>query len=452
MKFNRFIALYRNLVENKKLSPPDELWDNVSEQLSKENPSVKLNDNDALFDDIQNHLDLEDSWQEISFNLDIDEVWDSIDAELSKKDKKRRLIWPVSISAAAGVLLLLSLWLSHHLIQPEFNPETFSENREEQKQEQQKPDKVNENNSRTLKGIEKQNSIPKSESTKTLVSTILFAKEEGKSRIFTSQQILKFQNETIGLPVSLDTSKNNMPIILPNKRIKVENPLLAAYELEVPKSDSKQPIPETRKINLKNWSIGLNGAVKNTWMLNQKTLAGFQATDMSSTKTKVVPDIGVFVGYNPYGKLSYAASFYHRSQVDQSWDEYVYGNYSNHQVQLSYTVFELMGKYEHKNSFLFEDKLTRRSIAGFYYSRLSSAKELLLSQTNALTTAFQQNDYGVILGQDWKMAYNRWNLNMGAYLKYGIPDIHKHGSSELSGFKNTHNASVEIRMGIEFML
>lgn len=435
MKFKEFSKKYRQFVENRKIAIPGDLWESIAGELDNDEVSGFHNKIRKSSDNFNyNKEEIDDVWQKLSFELDIDEVWNGLDKELTKdKRKKTPFIWSIYISAAASILILFILWFTIK----DYNRSDLEKNKALVKKNEAVK---NNKQKRTVDTVNARTTYITDAKANSVIKNILPIIKLNKPKVKDSQNDIEIPNEKL-------MAINSVPTLLTG----IESSIPNMIEVKEQNADLLD-IRKNRKINLENWSLGLNIAAKNTWMYNQKTVNGLQSSYMNTSKAKVIPDIGIFLTYNAMQKWSFTGSFYHRSRIDQSYDEYIYGIYENHEYQLSYTTFEFISKYRNNKNFFFGNKLKRRSVGGLYYAYLSSAEEIVSSEKNEIGSSFKQADYGLVLGQDWQYSHNRIMVNLGIYMKYGLPSISSNSSEYVSGFNNTHNISFEFRIGFELGL
>lgn len=374
-------------------------------------------------------------WNDIANSLDTDEVWDNIAAELDYEQRKRS-IW-INISWAASVLLIIGLgisglWLLNQksitlnqtaALSPSANATTNNSKTQSQSiisdntQSSSKPTKKNQLN-------DNQNIISISEATnrKAIEST-----NPGKQDEVESINKLHPLNEK-GL-------KNNT---LPDRHI-----IIAQVKVE---NDDINEIRSNKKL-----SVGITTAIKNTWLYGNETINAFNRNSLTKPEVNIYPDFGLDIMYEFSKRWRTEASIFFKSKTGQSYQEYLYGRYSNKNISLYYTQIEASAKYIGKERWIKSSYFNFTSTIGFYFSNLNSASETIAGERKLVNYRYNNNDYGIVIGNGIDLLLsNRITVSSGYRIKLGFSNIYAGDSNIPSSLNKTHNSSIELRFTLYY--
>jgi hypothetical protein len=429
MEEKDFIELYRKAVEQGAEKPID----------------VHLND--SVIDEV---------WRNVSDELDIDEVWGRISEKLEHDQKKKTVRLIISWSAAAAVLALFGLFLFVN----ETKVDTIS-GRILSTLEIVQPNTIlisrgaDESNSSALvegkkvgfKELEVNNQLA------TSAAKISFVKDQPKtdtvSHLTAYRAIQEVQIET----KYIDIEDSSLEMIRPLTYSEIAIAYLGISSITESALDHYSPtIPDAIHYFKGRFSIGFTNVIKNTWLINKETIEGLKPKDLKSTSTKFFPDFGMNVKYNISNKWSTEGSVFISSNIGQSYNEYIYGEYSQKEVILRYTTVDLSAKYTYFRPKNFP-YLCINSTFGIYFSKLQSARLAINNQKQNISNQYLNLDYGLVIGQEVEInLFSRISLAPGLYFKVGVPNIIKYQSALNSSLSNSRNGSVDFRLAIYYRL
>jgi len=374
-------------------------------------------------------------WNDIANSLDIDEVWDNIAAELDS-EKRTRSIW-INISWAASILLILGLGISGLWL---INQKSTTLN---QTATLSPSANATTNNSKIQsQSIISENTQSPSNPTK-------------KDRLNGNQNIRLISNVTN----SKSTENINSDKHEETEKIDKLSPI-NAKDLESNISADKHIIIAKAKVesddinqvkNNKKLSVGITTAIKNTWLYGNETVNAFNKNSLTKPEVNIYPDFGLDIMYEFSKKWRTEASIFFKSKTGQSYQEYLYGRYSNKNISLYYTQIEVSAKYFGKERWIKSSYFNFNSTIGFYFSNLNSASETIAGERKSVNYRYHNNDYGIVFGNGIDLLLsNRITLSSGYRIKWGFSNIYAGDSNIPSSLNKTHNSSIELRFTLYY--
>jgi len=464
MREEELFKKYRHQIEQDALDAPDDVWHAIAAKLDAENVG-SLHLEHQSDDDLINEV-----WNNISDELDIDAIWMIISNDL---DQDHRIITPLykrKWIVAAVLLFMVGISSLMHIYTS-------------------KIPKVQVSNAI-------QNDTISSIATRDTTISLNKLQIIEKVPVSFSEDITKSQhlNQSLskGNPFNINTSKHPVQLIYQHSPSKVENndsnnqyaiqsihpkgvvALSTFYEILTPSSilqdsyryqylynsfnyNSRPPSDNSNLLTYSGkdsrWTIGVITAIKNTYLMSQKTKNGFNSHNMVRTELSILPDIGLCCKYALNQKYIVDASFFLSSASEQSYKEYIHGEYISKNIELNYLMSELTLKQNSKSGFLSSDKIIRRNVAGLYMAHLHSALEETGDKKEIITSKYSSLDYGLIIGQEFELkSSGPIKITAGVSAKYGLPNVYRGDEAVPSQLNRTHNASLEFRLGIAYRI
>jgi hypothetical protein len=455
MKEKDLKETYRSSVENRKVSPPESCWD-----------------------DISNQLDIEDTWNSISMELNRVLPVNPEVRRISFRNNKVALTRV--ISCISSIVLILLLVFSDGRIMAPKNPEMPERDIPLATSDKSKPlpafEKAHNNPARlnaaadSLSEIKPPNKNRKQESdfnslvpvpvSKVDTTTIIETSELNPQIGFTAVNI----RSTDSITESTDLKNFCKIVPVPVFQIPMESdPEIIRHstsELGIPEYvtaednsldlNGNQSIGD--KFKLKRFSVGISLTEKNTWLISQETFDGLDRQKLNTTKVKFANDFGIILRYTQNEKWSFDGIGFLLSKTGQSYRQYLNGIYSSKSYDLRYFSFELSSRYT-LNKSMNLNNFKSRLITGAYVSNLVSAYERIDESLFNISVNYDPVDYGVILGYDLEITlFNRIAITPGFLIKYGIPNIFKDMPGIPAELHSTRNASLEFRLNLILLL
>ncbi len=403
-----------------------------------------------------------DLWPDISRKLDVEEIWDNVSARLDREEKKKPLwMWASWAAVLVGVMFLGSLFfidlnnksrLDRQLTdgQPNSLPaisktDVASDDLEDILKIQPPADSV----------ITIREAVPSSallavdEGSKMDhiffdSSAIAKRKPDRADDLFAASQIFSNGNNQIETEYLDLIQLAQIPVDLPNI-------LNKTMSLQLPEQANDIFFALNGSQDL---SFGLTTAIKNTWLFNQETIDGFNVYVPGKTNLKFFPDLGLNVRYRFFSQWAFEVGAFFSSRTGQSYNQFIYGRFTQKEIALNYMQFELLGSRVGKRPLAYNLKLIQpRTSAGIYLAKLNTASETIGGEREKVTDRYNNNDFGFILGQDFDISLgDNLTLSPGFRLKWGLKNVYAGEAYIPASLKETYNRSIEFRISIDYHL
>lgn len=392
-----FLKWYKNTIEESDLNPPENIWENIQDQ------------------------------------LDIDNSWQAIRNHLVKEANKRKVRF---LSYAASVLLFLSFagyfFINTDLLTDE--TELVSEKFNEIKQLDKKTNRKNELSVKESKLKERY--FDKSSKSKTYYANKAEIKEvqiEADTKVddkILPDLIRSLKNH----PVSLDDTMHQNLILA-----KVYNPV-------------KYNEPKAKETNaFKKLYVGATGQIANTWLLNEKTYSGIEGSSLTTANASFGSNIGIYVGTNLFDWIDLQLDLNILVKNNQNYNEYLDGKYIENNLSFSYSHVSPSARF-YINSKKFMQGEHALNV-GAYAGYLHSAYQILDGKTINLTDYYNNYDFGVFIAYEYVMPLtNKLGLGTGVRAYYGFQNIYSGNEFIPSYLNKTTNASVNISLSLKYRI
>ena len=406
-----FVNWYKNKIESSNLEPPETVWENVQDQ-----------------------LDIDNSWQKINSHLEQNAVPD-------------RKLW---YAVAAGLLILIMAggywWFSSDNLKMEkqiaekimFVEEDLNKQATEKKEIQ------------TLQKGEKQpfieeqkvsHSITPQESTK-LAQIVV---EEQKVKEVKKQETLHPSDEQFQDNGRLIAALKPYASDIESLPVQERDLLVVAEPYESDK-DVRQERVAFQKIY-----AGATGQLANTWVLNEKTYTGMEKSSLIASNASFGSNFGVFAGTNLSRNLFAQLDLNVITQNKQDYNEYLNGQYISNEMKFNYSQVGFSLRYiAFSNRYM---KGEHHVYAGGYWGYLHSATQKVDHEIINITNDYARSDYGVFLGYEYIFPiYKNLGFGTGVKASYGLSNIYSGNQYIPSYLNKTHNASLNITFSLKYSI
>ncbi len=324
-------------------------------------------------------------WQNIQSELDIDMVWDRVDASLpQKRNKVRAFVLPV-LSIAAGLALLIAglgiLLYPGSGITTEYTQYTHDTG--------------------TLQTLALKSAfeIP------TSIGHPQMQIQKNHEHIFT--RLITTMRDDFGTPSQIVSTGNNFTL---------GKPLPAHVLAET--SFQATPPAEIEYIQIENPRtsyVGLSGQIGNTWLLNNKTIAGMQYFETTSTLASFGESLGLAFGMDLSARWSVLMTLDVSSTKRQRYNEYIHGKFVGTELVMNFTKANIQASYNWPNHSPYS------LVAGIYTGRLNAATSHIDGIPTNVTPLYQRMNYGLITGYEAKYPLgSKLHVGAGIYANYGL--------------------------------
>lgn len=397
------------------VDPPTEMWDRIS-----------------------NQLDIEDVWGRVENQLDIDEVWSNVARNMDTAEKFE------FYEKMAYVPLLLFLMFFG------YQPKLYNN------QDALRWSQITKNDIEQLAAVEEDRlEMPASQN----IDNSTNSSEEKIYRTSTMDEsqdvILSAANERILYYLSSMDNLGAEP--LEGISFKKEYLDMAVQPLNSMEEEDEERIviePERRG---RRFFIGPGVALKNSWLINYKTIQGYENLDLVNASAVMAGDMSIQAGLElaPRWMLQADAMLY--SGVGQGYGEYVLGQYVNREIKLSYTGLQLAAKFNQSAVSYASYTMNKNWMLGAYAFGLTNAKEKQFWHIDELEHQIEVKDFyrpvdlGLVIGYEFELFTKAGiSLSSGVQFRYGMNNVFG-GDEVIPGqFKRTNTASVGLNTALRF--
>ena len=402
-----FLKWYRNKIESSELYPPVDTWDNIQDQ------------------------------------LDVDNSWQVIDSYLNRR---ARLIARLRISVAASLLVFTVAgagWIYFS---------TVSSDNQQGTAKIMQAESINNEPGEAAKNFVQQKNAP----AEIIVNeTPVIKKELKQSKTLLAGIDNEIREVTLNktyfkdYPSERQTSDVEKfsvgdPNITDQQYIDFTNLIVDSDVVNY--SEQKK----TRKI-FRKFYVGTRGQLANTWLVNQKTISGFKSTSLVSTNATFGSNFGIFAGTNLLNRLDLQMDFNILAQHNQDYNEYLNGHYVTNKLKLDYSQLAFSFRY-----YIISNKFMQGEHGinfGGYMAYLYNAYQKIDGETLYLSDNYNNMDYGLLVGYEYIFPlYGQLGLGTGFRAYYGLNNIYA-GDENIPYYLNvTHNASVNITLSLKYIV
>lgn len=394
-----FLRWYKNTIESCDQEPPESVWENI-----------------------QDELDIEQSWQVINQHL------------TRKSIARRNTV--IAIAASWLVLISIGTWWY-------FLPDKHVES------SQVLAEGTNETQRET---VNPETGTPEplvlEENTEVKSATVV---TESRQEVFientlTQQEVVEMSEESEG-----ERSPQQTPYtMLENRMIamnsEVNNEMIMKEPTLLPDEEVTNQRTSFRKLY-----IGSTGQLANTWLLNEKTFSGLEPSSLTTSDVSLGSSFGVFLGTNLAEKINLQMDFNILAQNNQVYHEYLDGHYVENKMKFNYSQLALSLRF----SFVTKRVLSGEHgvNVGGYAGYLHNAFQHIGSETINLSSEYNWLDYGIFLGYEYMFPiYQQLGLGTGFRVYYGLQNIYS-GNDYIPGYLNKTNiASANITLSLKYLI
>ena len=419
-----------------------------------------------------------DSWEEINKQLDIDEVWENLHANLDQIDKNEQYFkyskYAERIVIFAALLLLLLPAFKEDLT---FKDTTFPAVEDEYShlsdadgqystEEIAEAGQASENNDRVLDNPDDDqntyNTAGDSDHSEAKRVTPI-GKPKEKTRQISAQNgadltPVQFENSSPQNLGKVRTTSNLEPLRSFGMELKYpQSSFLISGR--IPRHNTEKSTPENNddmrlgETNIPyTFAIGIYGAVKNRWLLNQATYKGLSSEELNTTLPSFGKNLGISAVYNVKQRVALQAELAY-SEEGQSYKDYINGHYTKKSINLQYVNLSAILKYRLSPLVGFSKASNSSFLLGFYNSRLLSAEEKIRHKSQDVMAEYKPNDAGVLAGFEYEYSVSKsMVVTTGLRFKYGLTNIYSGKGRIPSSLSKTRNGSVDLNISLLFLI
>jgi len=388
---------YKNLINRQSQYPPDEVWENIENQ------------------------------------LDVQDVWNRIDDKLSSKEKVYNLERAIYYIAAAVALFFI--------IRFTVQEETFMAGKE-QDVSSQSPIGL----TKTDAGSDA-SEMPLLEGRQ--VDTDLNVKEQAKAALLTN----KNERKTTSKHVETDRRKDIPDKLIPQtaKGFFTSSDVIYNDQLAVVNKKQVARVQQNTTSSRRMY-FGITGQIKNTWLFNNTTIRGLKKDELSKTVPDIDKDIAIHAGYQLSDKIDIFAVANFRTYHKQKYYDYMHGNYTAKETLLNYSMLDVQFKYNMKE-LKGSPYASANFIFGCYAGLLKNAKQKYGNATENVTVGYKNYDIGITLGYEYAIdLFSNMQITPGLRLNQGILNIYNGDENMPAYFNKTYSTAFNFNIGLNYYI
>lgn len=189
---------------------------------------------------------------------------------------------------------------------------------------------------------------------------------------------------------------------------------------------------------------GLVFGYKNTWLLNYETYNGLNPSKLNSALPTYRQELGIATTLLIKSRTEIGFEFFWRSEVGQNYQQYIDASYMNRNINLDYLKFQSFYIWSHQ-------KVPGEMLFGGYYSILKTGRETQGGTSFIVTRNYSDSDYGILLGYQLKMDINnRLTLKPGIRINYNMHNIFKGDNIIPAHLKKTNSFSAGFNISLAY--
>ncbi len=418
-------------------------------------------------------LDVEEDdtvWEKIQDELDFIETWDNISSELDRiNPPTHRLVskpYINYISAAAAVILLLLasvFYFREYVKNPIQSEPILAEEKQIEKEintssEINREDHSEDSASESRSGQEV--SAFHGKAKKEYRSVLFSENKENIDNKETAQYIKTAEDiENKEITGNIDEKGNEYaseriekPGIAEIQNLRPEiKDLLASNAGDLSSAVITPDLPvtgsgRTSKPFLRISDVGVSYSYKNTWLLNYETINGLNPRKLGNTLLTFHQDMGVLSTIAIKDHHNIGLEFFWRSETGQKYQQYIDASYVNRNIKLDYFKFQSYYIWDHRS-------IPGRIIIGGYIGKLKMAVDVQGGIMFNVNDRYRNLDYGLLLGHQYNMLLkNKIFISPGFRVNYDFINIYQGDVEAFNPFKKTNKLAACINIAISYRL
>lgn len=399
----------------------------------------------------------EDSvWKEIQDELDFMETWDNISAKLDEiKSQKGRLIpmnYMKKLAAAAAILLLVFLPVTHFLREANQPPVISERTTEAEEKETTSSDRPS-----TLAAI--QEDVEESGLTEVAQMTEEIPASSGENGInpvaaspsstgaTTGSEVRSTEDMVLLHKMMPFEGGGNLPFMSDNLfpgSDEFVRPNLKETAFPFLTEPDKSLNLSASKSFLKIVDVGLVYGYKNTWLLNYETRNSLDPTKLGNVQPTFRQDIGIASTMELNNRYMIGLEFFLKSESGQNYQQYFNASFVEKNINLDYLKLQTFYCWENK-------RFPGQIIMGGYVARLTMAEEQIAETKIQVNDRYSDLDYGLLAGYQANISITKnMVFKPGIRLNYNLVNIFEGDNVIPGNFKDTRNLSTSLNVSFSY--
>ena len=398
-------------------------------------------------------------WEEIQNELDFDETWDYINRELDRiKPQRRRIVklpYPKIISAAAAVIFII-LALTFFLNQKTNHPTIPSDRNLTSETFVDKESNI-------ASGVNQEVDIPRISQYQSPEPDSASESRQEEKPVFSAKNEsalpeTKEDRETIegaeaegaeGAEGAEATGAAGA-----DERDRIQNIQFEAEKLAVIDLNDVSALIAPQNINIAEpvktsgsfldvVDIGLVYGYKNTWLLNYETINGLNPKKLGNSLPTFHQEMGVLSTLAFKKNHRIGIEFLWRSETGQNYQQYINANYVHRNITLNYLKLQAFYIREHK-------KIPGMTIVGGYIAGLNMAQEIQGNDMFNINGNYRNLDYGLLIGHQFNIPIiDKLTIRPGFRFNYSFINIFK-GDAIVPATLNTPYFAAGLNIAVSY--
>ena len=219
-----------------------------------------------------------------------------------------------------------------------------------------------------------------------------------------------------------------------------------------PSSDEIQPLAlstlqrQTKEALFTLVDAGLLYSYKNTWLLNYETFNGLNPQKLGNTLMTFRKDIGFSSTWAIRGKPVLGIEFLWNSGNGQKYQQYIDASYVVRDINLQYWRLQALYISDFK-------KFPGQPLFGAYFAGLNKGMESLGNLSSVVREYYRDIDYGLVIGHQFNIRFqNRIIITPGLRLSFNLVNLFEGDENLPSQFKKTRNFTAGFNLGFSYRL
>ena len=385
---------------------------------------LDVGDGDLYWKEIENELDFNETWENISSHLD---------AVQPEKQRKIGIVYLKVLLAAAAIVLLLMIPVNYNNRDTQPN-QSFISSSEITKTE----------------AFESRNDFEEIADDAYQIRT-----QEDPTDVFSTLQA--YPRDIAYLVEEKITEENIMYSLHHEDKLTLDNIPMQEWELSKHFVANLKPMavyaelqPEEKEIRggfnnpFQLAEAGLIFGYKNTWLLNSETQNGLNPGSLRNTLPTFHHDIGFTSTIEYKNKHRFGLQLLWKSATGQNYKQYINASYVERNIQLNYLKLQAFYVWDSK-------KIPGQFLFGSYFAILNFAEEDKDGSRVSLGNNYRNSDYGLLLGYQYEVNFrNKFILKPGIRTNYNLLNIFRGDDLASADFNKTRNFAFGFDLAIYY--
>lgn len=191
---------------------------------------------------------------------------------------------------------------------------------------------------------------------------------------------------------------------------------------------------------------GIIFGYRNTWLFNHETFNGLNPSKLNNTLATYRQEFGVTTTLVLKSRINLGMEFFWSSEVGQKYQQYINASYMDRNIDLDYLKFQTFYIWDQNN-------IPGEVLLGGYYSILKAVKETQGGVSFNVKKNYSNFDYGLLFGYQLEMdIYNRLTLKPGLRFNYNMRNIFEGDNIVPAYMKKTNSFSAGFNLSVTYKI